>query len=115
MKLPAWLLVPLAVLAGCASAGREPAAEPAGDPAAQLVAAERELERQRGALTAATADGRPPDCPRAAALSDNICALADRICVLAPRAAATQAAERCQQARRACQAARQRVAASCHK
>ena len=80
----------------------------------ELVAAREELAHSEGELGGLTAEARPVDCKRAAALSDTICALAERICVLVARTPADPTGPaQCTDARTRCKAARDRVQAAC--
>jgi hypothetical protein len=82
----------------------------------QLAADRQELARLESELIEMKAEGRPPDCPRASQLGDNICLLSERICALVARLPPDPAqSAQCTDARARCASARERVKAACPK
>jgi hypothetical protein len=97
------------LLAGCAA--QHPRS---GDAWRELEAARHELARSEQALAGTLAEGRPPDCARAAELGDNICALSQRICALVERLPPSpDNTAQCTDARARCASARARVKSGC--
>jgi hypothetical protein len=89
---------------------------------ASAAEAHEEIMRQQRALIEVTGGDavaelagkpRPPDCPRANTLADNICNLAEHICRLAERDPSDDHRVRCADARLRCKTARARVAGAC--
>ena len=101
------LAVPLALLAGCASAARPGPTTPAASADEQeLARAYDELLRAGGEFRTAHAETAVPDCARIGQLRDNICALSVRVCQLADRQPpGSPAAEYCTDGKARCQAA----------